>query len=184
MKRRFIFLSVLFLSALNALAGYDPTLGRWLSRDPLENAEVKEGANLYTYVANNPVNYVDPNGLKAVLSKAGIVYNDKTGEALYWSNNSKDTQRFIDRYNFWSNLGSGILAAMWFDFLNDDCDKNQGGFEKKKLGDNQAHNQRANDAARDAGLNKEQGRQFHDEITGQGNKSYDELRKIAEKYKK
>src|SRR5262249_8909524 len=34
---------------------YDADLGRWLSRDPLEDAELKEGPNLYAYVRNNPV---------------------------------------------------------------------------------------------------------------------------------
>ena len=42
---------------------FDPELGRWLSRDPLDNAEVQEGANLYAYVGNNPINAVDPLGL-------------------------------------------------------------------------------------------------------------------------
>jgi RHS repeat-associated protein len=42
---------------------YDPELARWLSRDPLRNAEFHEGANLYAYVRNNPVNAVDHLGL-------------------------------------------------------------------------------------------------------------------------
>jgi RHS repeat-associated protein len=42
---------------------YDPELGRWLSRDPLSNAEESEGPNLYAYVGNNPINYRDPLGL-------------------------------------------------------------------------------------------------------------------------
>jgi RHS repeat-associated protein len=42
---------------------YDPELGRWLSRDPLKNTEMKVGPNLYTYVANNPVNLTDRSGL-------------------------------------------------------------------------------------------------------------------------
>lgn len=49
--------------ALTLYRAYDPQLGRWLSRDPLRNAEVQEGPNLYAYVANNPVNAVDPLGL-------------------------------------------------------------------------------------------------------------------------
>ena len=36
---------------------YFSPLGRWLSRDPLG------GSNLYNYVANNPISFVDPLGL-------------------------------------------------------------------------------------------------------------------------
>ena len=39
---------------------YDPELGRWLARDPI--GEIG-GLNLYGYVANNVLNYVDPFGL-------------------------------------------------------------------------------------------------------------------------
>ncbi len=42
---------------------YSPTLGRWISRDPLKNAETSQGANLYAYVANDPLNSADPLGL-------------------------------------------------------------------------------------------------------------------------
>ena len=40
--------------------GYDTT--RCISRDPLDNAEMKQGPNLYEYVRDNPVNAVDPLG--------------------------------------------------------------------------------------------------------------------------
>jgi RHS repeat-associated protein len=39
---------------------YAPSLGRWLKRDPIREAG---GLNLYGFVANNPVNLVDVNGL-------------------------------------------------------------------------------------------------------------------------
>jgi RHS repeat-associated protein len=42
---------------------YDAELGRWLSRDPLPGAEVREGPNLYAYVGNRPINARDPEGL-------------------------------------------------------------------------------------------------------------------------
>jgi RHS repeat-associated protein len=41
---------------------YDPELGMWLSRDPLENAEFLQGPNLYAYGPNNPVNGFDKDG--------------------------------------------------------------------------------------------------------------------------
>jgi RHS repeat-associated protein len=49
---------------LATFRAYDPELGRWLSRDPLRDAEKKEGPNLYAYVGNNPVNMIDPLGLE------------------------------------------------------------------------------------------------------------------------
>jgi RHS repeat-associated protein len=49
--------------SLTLFRAYDAGLGRWLSRDPLRNAEIQEGANLYAYVGNNPINAVDPLGL-------------------------------------------------------------------------------------------------------------------------
>jgi len=42
---------------------YHSGFGRWLSRDPLPNAEMSQGPNLYEYVGNNPVNDSDDSGL-------------------------------------------------------------------------------------------------------------------------
>ena len=42
---------------------YDPDLGRWLSRDPLADAERSQGPNLYVYVGNGPVLRLDQLGL-------------------------------------------------------------------------------------------------------------------------
>jgi len=39
---------------------YDPEVGRWLTPDPLGFAD---GPNLYAYVHNNPLTFVDPDGL-------------------------------------------------------------------------------------------------------------------------
>ena len=49
---------------LTRFRAYDPELGRWLSRDPLPNVELREGPNLYAYVSGNPVNAVDSLGLE------------------------------------------------------------------------------------------------------------------------
>jgi len=39
---------------------YDPSGGRWINRDPISYAG---GLNVYGYVGNNPVNFIDPDGL-------------------------------------------------------------------------------------------------------------------------
>jgi RHS repeat-associated protein len=44
----------------NYFRDYDPTTGRYLQPDPIGLAG---GLNRYAYVASNPVNYVDPDGL-------------------------------------------------------------------------------------------------------------------------
>ena len=41
---------------------YDANTGRWLSRDPLRNAEMEQGPNLYLYVDDQPLEYIDPLG--------------------------------------------------------------------------------------------------------------------------
>jgi RHS repeat-associated protein len=38
---------------------YDPSLGRFISRDPIGT---RDNINLYSYVANSPVGYVDRMG--------------------------------------------------------------------------------------------------------------------------
>jgi RHS repeat-associated protein len=45
---------------------YSPALGRWLSRDPLGEFAAPLH-NLYRFVGNNPLNAVDPNGLKVTV---------------------------------------------------------------------------------------------------------------------
>jgi RHS repeat-associated protein len=48
-------------TALTWYRPYSPRLGRWISRDPLGES-TDPNANLFAYVANNPVTQVDPDG--------------------------------------------------------------------------------------------------------------------------
>ncbi|MDB6065172.1 MAG: type secretion protein Rhs, partial [Pedosphaera sp.] len=47
---------------------YDPNLQRWLNRDPIEEAG---GIDLYRFTLNNPLSYVDSNGLYAIVTVNG-----------------------------------------------------------------------------------------------------------------
>lgn len=48
---------------------YNPSIGRWMTRDPLWEAG---GINLYQFVDNNPVHYVDPLGENTIAIGGGI----------------------------------------------------------------------------------------------------------------
>ncbi|HEV2804206.1 MAG TPA: RHS repeat-associated core domain-containing protein [Chthoniobacterales bacterium] len=54
---------------------YDPDLGRWLSRDPLNNAELTQGTNLYAYLNDGPLDAVDPLGMGDTGLHWGFVIN-------------------------------------------------------------------------------------------------------------
>lgn len=72
---------------------YDPTPGRWLSEDPL--GLDAEDPDLYRYVGNNPVNAIDPTGLKAKpdITKDGTFDGGATTIDVRLIRNAIDVQR-------------------------------------------------------------------------------------------
>jgi len=123
-----IFLSAMLAVLLNmatcqhALAIYDPTEGRWLSRDPLNNAEMSQGPNLYVYVGNSPVNRIDLLGEWYALNPAtwfdGQGYQGASGGWSAWHGcpNADGGGDYWDRYLHYVNQydinpGPAILAT-------------------------------------------------------------------------
>ena len=79
---------------------YDPSIGRFTTEDP-----AKDGLNWYVYCANDPVNFVDPLGLRLVLKGTGdevqTLWNtikDFTQDELILTQEVDDYGRLMDSY--------------------------------------------------------------------------------------
>ncbi|MES2369764.1 MAG: RHS repeat-associated core domain-containing protein [Pseudomonadota bacterium] len=83
---------------------YDPTLGRFISRDP---AGMPNGVNRYAYVNNNPINATDPTGLYAKQYNT----NSNTANIGYTADLSSFGQTYSSgSYNLGSNQSSAAIG--------------------------------------------------------------------------
>ncbi len=83
---------------------YSPAIGRWMNRDPISEAG---GINLYRFVGNNPVNYIDPWGLKLWFADKGAekefqddikdIMKTKTGRTLLKQLHASPTTYYIHK---------------------------------------------------------------------------------------
>ena len=81
-----IVLAASLFCAVKIQASYDPNIGRWASRDPVEE---KDGPGIYLYTKNDGVNYVDAYGLwhwkkgKRTGEMISVVVPDMEGTAYH-----------------------------------------------------------------------------------------------------
>lgn len=75
---------------------YDPTLGRFLSVDPIIDSGDPAQMNAYSYAHNNPVTKSDPDGLRPDGPAGGASYNDER-----WANDRGMTAGYTYKSGTW-----------------------------------------------------------------------------------
>lgn len=92
---------------------YSPQIGRFLSRDPLKDAELSQGPNPYWYVQNNPSNKVDPSGMGSL--QDAIAYYNQCVQAALIKYNKKvddDTKALNQAIANYQKVHDGEIAAL------------------------------------------------------------------------
>lgn len=89
---------------------YDPEVGRWVSKDPI--GFNGGSSNLYNYVNGDPINFIDPSGLK-------LNFQDSQSERLFYqlrNNADAEARQMLDRLeasqDFVVNVGTNPLTQL------------------------------------------------------------------------
>ncbi|MBN1493422.1 MAG: RHS repeat-associated core domain-containing protein, partial [Candidatus Omnitrophica bacterium] len=93
---------------------YDPSIGRWITKDPMG---MIDGPNLYAYVGNSPVNFVDPWGLckedtddKSLLEKIQDLLHDNR---IDLATAREIARRLLKEFNTHNDIGDALRHAEW-----------------------------------------------------------------------
>jgi len=109
---------------------YNPTLGRFMQYDPMMYID---GANLYRYVKNNPLSYVDPKGTKVIYNQHVMNVHDapswlRNRFDRHMQNNDNGYGHVMQQLQRWYNQAGqirdlfrscGYQLSLIDDFMND-----------------------------------------------------------------
>jgi uncharacterized protein RhaS with RHS repeats len=84
---------------------YDPMIGRWVSKDPI--LFKGKQTNLYVYVHNDPVNFIDPNGRDEMTAAVG---GEIAGAGIVWLGVGASVAE-LGALNFWNPVGWTLIAV-------------------------------------------------------------------------
>ncbi|MCX8526481.1 RHS repeat-associated core domain-containing protein, partial [Chryseobacterium formosus] len=104
---------------------YMPDLGRWGTTDPL--AEAYSPFSPYAYVANNPINYYDPDGMQIEESSTGWTFTGSDINLLHsyltsgtsMGSNYNNLMHQVNSFDFSGGSGSGGgggISSFWSSF--------------------------------------------------------------------
>jgi RHS repeat-associated protein len=166
---------------------YDPVLKRFISSDPIG---LDGGLNTFGYVDNSPAEYSDPEGELPIIPLA-IAYGRCVASCMAQSAVSEAIFGDIKCFDVGDNAKSCALDCLnpfnWggknLASRAKDIRKKPGSLGKSKGTDAlRRENKVANDAAKEAGLTKDQQNILHNEISGQG-LTYQQILDIARQIK-